>query len=106
MLDRRISLSVLFLASLLTFRTAGASETFTAPERAQLLTYAADTWRSLATMVQPSGLPADGLHRSTPEGVWVPAPYTSPTDIAAYLWNVLAAESLKLITPEEAELRL
>ena len=31
---------------------------------------------------------------------------TSPTNIAAYLWSVLAAERLHLISPAEARMRL
>ena len=101
----RISLSVLALAVVMTLRTTAAAEPLSTAERSQLRAYAADTWRSLTAMVQPSGLPADGLHRGS-DGIWVAATFTSPTNIAAYLWNVLAAESLKLITPEDARLRL
>jgi len=105
MLDRRISYSVLAFASMLSAGTPGLAEPFSPSDRTKLRAYAVDTWRSLDAMVQPSGLPADGLHR-TPAGAWLPTAYTSPTDIAAYLWNVLAAESLKLVTAEEADLRL
>src|SRR6187455_2402701 len=105
MLNRWISLRALVLASVVFVRPAAAAEVFSAPERAQLRSYAVDTWRSMASMVQSSGLPADGLHRQ-PDGTWAAATYTSPTDIAAYLWDVLAAESLGIIQPDEAGLRI
>jgi Putative glucoamylase/Protein of unknown function (DUF3131) len=74
-------------------------------DRAELLRYANDTWRSFERLTQPSGLPADSLPR---DGVgWGnPSRLTTPTDIAAYLWSVLAAERLKLIGPEECRSRL
>ena len=74
-------------------------------ERAELRRYANDTWRSFERLTQPSGLPADGLPR---DGVgWGnPTMSTTPADIAAYLWSVLAAERLKLIGTEECRSRL
>ena len=74
-------------------------------ERAELLHYANDTWRSFERLTQPSGLPADSLPR---DGVgWGnPTMSTTPADIAAYLWSVLAAERLKLIGTEECRSRL
>ena len=74
-------------------------------DRAELLRYANDTWRSFERLTLPSGLPADRLPR---DGVgWGnPSSLTTPTDIAAYLWSVLAAERLKLISPEECRSRL
>ncbi len=108
MFHRRIPLAVLVFAGLLAAGNGHvqATETFSADDQTQLKTYAADTWRSLAAMVQPgSGLPTDALHRRS-DGSWVSAGYTSPTDIGAYLWNILAAESLKLIPADEADTRL
>ena len=74
-------------------------------DRAELLRYANDTWRSFERLTQPSGLPADSLPR---DGVgWGnPSRLTTPSDIAAYLWSVLAAERLKLIRPDESQSRL
>ena len=74
-------------------------------DQAELLRYANDTWRSFERLTQASGLPADSLPR---DGVgWGnPSRLTTPADIAAYLWSVLAAERLKLISPEEGRSRL
>ena len=105
MFGRWASLGILAWAVTLAARPAGAAPDGGAPETGPLPSYAADTWRSLTEMVQPSGLPADGLHRA-PDGTWTPAPYTSPTNIAAYLWGVLSAEALGLVTPDEAGLRI
>ncbi|HEX8202866.1 MAG TPA: glucoamylase family protein, partial [Isosphaeraceae bacterium] len=51
------------------------------------------------------GLPADGLQQAA-NGTWTAVPYTSPTNIAAYLWSVLSAEALGLIGPEESGARI
>ena len=73
-------------------------------DRAVLGGYARDTWRSFDALALPSGLPADMLSK-TADG-WSTANYTSPSDIAAYLWSTLAAEDLKIIGREEATSRL
>ncbi len=74
-------------------------------ERAELLRYANDTWRSFERLTQPSGLPADSLPHDG-AGWGNPSRLTTPADIAAYLWSVLAAERLKLIGPQECRSRL
>src|SRR3954447_700881 len=71
--------------------------------QADLRRYAADTWKSFEAMTGPIGLPTDGLRR-TGDGAWSPAGFTSPTDIGAYLWSVVAAENLGLIGVPEADL--
>jgi hypothetical protein len=76
-----------------------------AEERAELLQFAADTWRSFELMAQPSGLPADSLSRDG-RGWGNPSLQTSPTNIAAYLWSTLAAARLKLIGAEECRRRI
>ncbi len=93
MFGRRMSLEFLVLGFILAVRPAGAAEDGAASVTRRLMPYAAATWRSLTAMVQLSGLPADGLHRA-PDGTWMATPYTSPTNIAAYLWSVLSAEAL------------
>lgn len=71
-------------------------------QRAILKQYAADTWQSFKAMTNPTtGLPAD--HASANR---VRATYTSPTNIAVYLWSTLVARDLKIITVPEAERRL
>ena len=84
---------------------ARAGEPAPAVDRDRLRRYATDTWNSITAMVQPSGLPADALHLD-PEGGLVADPYTSPTNVAAYLWSVLGAESLGIIGADEATRRL
>ena len=66
--------------------------------------YARDTWKSFDALAMPSGLPSDMLSK-TPDG-WARVPYTSPSDIAAYLWSTMAAEDLGIIASEEASSRL
>ena len=73
----------------------------TPEDRADLLRYAQDTWRSFERMTFSSGLPADCLQREG-SGWGSPPLQTTPTDIAAYLWSVLAAQRLKLIKEDEA----
>ncbi|WP_168221667.1 glucoamylase family protein [Aquisphaera giovannonii] len=76
----------------------------TSEDRAQLLQYAGATWRSLDRMTFPTGLPADGLIKEG-DGWGTPTLQTSPTNIGAYLWSVLAAERLNLISEEEGHTR-
>ena len=110
-LQRLVVLGVLFLGlqigsgSTLLASPTGRASALTADERATLIQYAKDTWCSFQSMVLPSGLPADSLSR---EGAsWSgPCMQTTPTDIAAYLWSVLAAERLDLIGAPEARSRL
>ncbi len=84
---------------------AGRVSRLTAEEQAELLRYASDTWRSFERLTQPSGLPSDSLPR---DGVgWgTPSRLTTPADIAAYLWSVMAAERLRIIHPDECRSRL
>ena len=83
----------------------GDADGLGAPDREKLLGYARDTWRSLDEMAWPGGIPADHLCRGR-DGSWTPSPRTSPTDIAAYLWSILAAEELRIIEPDAARDRL
>jgi len=76
-----------------------------ANDKEDLLRYATDTWRSFEVLAQPSGLPADYV--SCEGEAWgSPSIKTTPTNIACYLWSVLAAERLKLISKTEATSRL
>jgi len=84
---------------------AGQDATGLGPEdRALLATYACDTWRSIAAMADRGTLPDDTL-RWTERG-WVGSGLTSPTNIAAYLWSIVAAEDLRIISRAEAKARL
>jgi hypothetical protein len=84
---------------------AGRVSRLSVDEQAELLQYAADTWRSFELLAQPSGLPADSLSRDG-KGWGNPSLQTSPTNIAAYLWSTLAASRLKLIGAEECRQRI
>jgi hypothetical protein len=66
--------------------------------------YAVRTWRSIAAMAEGRPLPADGLSRAG-DG-WAASRHTSPTNLAAYLWSVTAAEGLGLLSRQEADDRL
>lgn len=64
--------------------------------------YAADTWRSFDMMLNPAtGLPSDNV-----SAAGVRARYTSPTNIATYLWSTIAARDLGLISPAQARARI
>jgi len=69
---------------------------------ATLREYATDTWASLVAM-HPTDylLVADGLERDGSA-----TKYTSPTNIASYLWSTLAARDLSLIDADEAYTRI
>jgi len=60
----------------------GRVSALTADERATLLRYANDTWRSLERLTPSSGLPADSLSGDG-DGWSHPLSQTSPTNIAA-----------------------
>ena len=71
--------------------------------RSDLEAYARSTWRSFERLVEPrSGLPADYIDADL--GASTRAAYTSPTDIAMYLWATLVARDL-CILPDEAAVR-
>ena len=108
--------AILVLMALVLFRPADSSgrevdeppvanPVWAALDREDLLRYARATWHSFEAMTGPDGLPADRLEQSGP-ATWKPSRQTSPTDIAAYLWSVLAARSLALIDDRAADLRL
>jgi hypothetical protein len=74
-------------------------------DRATLAGYAEDTWRSFAAMVDPTtGLPADNIDGDL-DGT-SRSGYTSPTNIAAYLWSTVVARDLGIIDREEARERM
>ncbi len=74
----------------------------TESDRQELRRYAGDTWRSFEAMTTEIGLPADKLIVD-PVGHASPAGATSPTDIASYLWSLLAAEKLGIIGRDDAD---
>ncbi len=101
---KRRHLAILLALSIGTGAGVVLGSDFGPSDRALLSGYARDTWQSFDALAQPSGLPADSLSK-TPAG-WAAAYYTSPSDIAAYLWSTLAAEDLQIISREESRDRL
>lgn len=72
-------------------------------QRRTLERYAADTWRSFVAMTNTdTGLTADNINAETGSV----AGYTSPTNIASYIWSTLAARDLQIIKPKEARDRI
>src|SRR5215216_6608837 len=64
--------------------------------------YAADTWRSFEAMTdEGTGLPSDNVSATGQR-----AGYTSPTNIASYLWSTIGARDLGIIGQGEARTRL
>ena len=60
--------------------------------------YAADTWKSFVSLTDPAtGLPSDNVSATGER-----SQYTSPTNIATYLWSTLAARDLRIISKGEA----
>ncbi|MGI8901860.1 MAG: glucoamylase family protein [Nocardioides sp.] len=86
--------------------TAGTSTaTAKKADRTVLHTYAADTWRSFEAMVDPrTGLPADNVGARLKPGSR--SEFTSPTNIAAYLWSTVAARDIGLVSHREARRRM
>ncbi len=71
-------------------------------QRQVLQQYANDTWQSFVAMADArTGLPSDNI---SADGVR--SAYTSPTNIATYLWSTLAARDLGIINPREARQRI
>src|SRR6476659_782805 len=63
--------------------------------------YAADTWQSMAAMVDPgTGLVSDNVGGDLAAGDR--AAYTSPTNIGAYMWSAIAARDIGIITSADA----
>jgi hypothetical protein len=86
-----------------TFGAAG-SEELSDDDRAALAGYARDTWHSIEAMAAAGPLPSDALRREGNQ--WIARGLTSPSNIAAYLWSLVAAEQLGLIGRGEATGRL
>src|SRR5207237_4804257 len=93
--------AVLAASVLITGQPAAASPQSQAPltaqQRAVLLGVARDTWSFFAQDVDPAThLPLDNLGPGTTR-----AAYTSPANIGGYLWSVVSAGDLQLITRDE-----
>ena len=89
-------ISLLTTALLLPGMTAARSSRTATLER-----WAADTWAGFVAMTNPvTGLPSDNIEGDLDTATR--ARYTSPTNIAMYIWATLAARDLRIITPQEA----
>lgn len=83
--------------------TAHARPTPKPSERARLMRWATDTWRSMAAMANPdTGLVTDLIEADFTQ----PATVTSPTNIGGYLWSAIVARDLGIITPGESRRRI
>jgi hypothetical protein len=101
---RLLSVAAAVVAALCLTAPPAAASSSTAPDgrqRATLLAYGQDTWRSFIAMVDDAtGLPDDNI-----AGDLDPATrggYTSPTNIGAYLWSTVVARDLGIIGRAEA----
>ncbi|MBC8074857.1 MAG: DUF3131 domain-containing protein [Chloroflexales bacterium] len=75
-----------------------ASSKLKKSQKEVLRQYAADTWQSFVALADPgTGLPSDNV-----DVAGVRSQYTSPTNIATYLWSTLAARDLRIISRSEA----
>ncbi len=82
-----------------------ASPELSVADRMTLERWAADSWRSMDALVVPrTGLPADNINGDLKRGSR--SKYTSPTNIGMYLWAILAARDLDLISADEASERI
>jgi Putative glucoamylase/Protein of unknown function (DUF3131)/RTX calcium-binding nonapeptide repeat (4 copies) len=100
--SRRHRRTAIALACLAFGLASGGATSASAASGGALERYAADTWESLAAMVDPeSGLPTDSLSATGERAV-----QTSTTNIGAYLWSTVAAEELGIIDRDEALARL
>lgn len=81
------------------------SRTSLAADPVRVRTWAADTWHSLVAMTdEKTGLPADNIPESL--GATDRSGYTSPTNIAGYLWSAVVARELGIISKAECSKRL
>jgi hypothetical protein len=99
MLRRRALIICAVVAACLGLATPAVARTgLTAQPRATLYAIARDTWRFYAADVDPNThLPLDNLGPGTARGT-----YTSAANIGVYLWAVVAAADLHLVSRSQA----
>jgi len=101
---RRVTVRALIsmLVTVLIVPTATFAKT---DRNATLQRWAGDTWTSFVAMTNPNtGMPSDNIDGDL--GIASRSAYTSPTNIAMYIWSALAARDLQIITPQEARERI
>ncbi|HTV24438.1 MAG TPA: glucoamylase family protein [Polyangiaceae bacterium] len=107
MIPRRILFSAIAPACLALATPGIADDACVPPDhgRRPLERYASDTWRSFEALVDAdTGLPADSIAGDL--SLASRSRYTSPTNIAMYLWATLGARDLHLISARAATARL
>lgn len=78
-----------------------AGQPLTGAQKKALRVIARQTWSFFSADVNPkTDLPMDNIGFN---GAPAQGDYTSPTDIAMYLWSIVAATQMKLITPDAGE---
>jgi len=88
-----------FAAAILVVAAPAGAAAFTSQQRAVLQGIARDTWRFYGADVDPvTHLPLDNLGPGTVRGE-----YTSAANVGVYLWAVVAAHDLGLISSSQAD---
>lgn len=65
------------------------------------------TWKSFEWMTHSkTGLPTDTITLDTNTNTYIPSVHTSPTNIATYIWSMIAAKDLGFITEKQMSERL
>ncbi|RWZ68760.1 DUF3131 domain-containing protein [Labedella populi] len=79
------------------------SSALTSTDEQTLRRYATDSWRSMTAMVdEQTGLVTDHIGMALDD----PSTYTSPTNIAGYLWSTVVVRDLGILSSEESHERL
>ena len=95
----RIWIAAAVAAAILLVAAPAGAATITAQQRAVLQGIARDTWRFYAADVDPvTHLPLDNLGPGAVRGA-----YTSAANVGVYLWAVVAAHDLGLISSARAD---
>ena len=88
-----------FAAAILVVAAPAGAATFTSGQKAELYGIANDTWQFYGTDVDPvTHLPLDNLGPGTVRGE-----YTSAANVGVYLWAIVSAHDLGLITTQKAD---
>ena len=86
-------------AAILVVAAPAGAATFTGAQRSVLYGIARDTWRFYGADVDPvTNLPLDNLGPGSVRGT-----YTSAANVGVYLWAVVAAHDLGLISESRAD---
>ena len=101
-MHRRLLIVAALVAATALIGSAALAKPPKGDQRATELGYATDTYHSFDLMLyEETGLPADNVSAEGDR-----ARYTSPTNIAAYMWSTVAARDLGIIKNKEARERI